>query len=387
MKYIPEKIQTHEIKNETLESGDMSKKVIHVNAGAPAKTNDTGEGYEQGSIWIDSSNGDMYICSDHSAEDAVWHNMEGDDVNVTQWVTGETYGWVYGGYNGSPVDDFERLTFSSEGNTADQGEMSTSFRLGYGGKSSTKLFSCGGVENTPGSIVDTIHASPQAAPFGTATDWGNLTTTLRELHGSSNATYKFIHGGHVGPPTNVVTDIIQKFAIAAAADATNVGELTVVSGDRVGVTDSIGGYGYAIGGANTAGDKYDIIERYSLSSDENGTDVGETSSTIFHGGAAHNDLTNGFVSTHSGGGTTIDKFAFGSPASSSDVGETNIGPHFTGGHPDPSSTTTGYIMGGLNPAGEYYIDTIHKFSFTAPYPSADVGEITQEQGYSMGAAT
>ena len=43
MKYIPEKIQAHEIKNETLESGDMSKKVIHINAGAPTKTNDTGD--------------------------------------------------------------------------------------------------------------------------------------------------------------------------------------------------------------------------------------------------------------------------------------------------------------------------------------------------------
>ena len=55
MKYIPEKIQAHELKDETLESGDMSKKVIHVNAGAPAKTDDTGLGYAAGTTWVNTT--------------------------------------------------------------------------------------------------------------------------------------------------------------------------------------------------------------------------------------------------------------------------------------------------------------------------------------------
>ena len=97
MKYKPDQIQTHEIKDATLEVGKFSKKVVHVAAGAPAKTNDTGEGYEQGSIWVDSSNGDMYICTDHSAENSVWQNMEGDDVNVTQYTGGSATGYIYGG--------------------------------------------------------------------------------------------------------------------------------------------------------------------------------------------------------------------------------------------------------------------------------------------------
>ena len=93
MKYTPEKIQAHEIKDETLESGDMSKKVIHVNAGAPTKTNDTGEGYNQGTIWVDSTNGDMYICTAHTAEDATWQNMDGDDINnVSYQGTNTSFG-------------------------------------------------------------------------------------------------------------------------------------------------------------------------------------------------------------------------------------------------------------------------------------------------------
>jgi len=125
MKYIPDKLQTHEIKDATLESSDISKKVIHVAAGAPAKTDDTGLGYAQGSIWSDSTNGEMYICSDHSAEDAVWLNMEGDDVNPPFVIQGSSYGYHYQFEDGvnPPPDVMNRFSLTSSGNATDIGEL------------------------------------------------------------------------------------------------------------------------------------------------------------------------------------------------------------------------------------------------------------------------
>ena len=123
MRYIPDQIQTHEIKNATLEKGKFGKKVIHHAAGAPAKTNDTGEGYAQGSIWVDTTNGDMYVCTDHTAENAGWVNMEGDDVNVSTAWQGLTYGYELGGDNPGPqVDKITRFAFASPYPSSDVGE-------------------------------------------------------------------------------------------------------------------------------------------------------------------------------------------------------------------------------------------------------------------------
>ena len=94
---IPEKILASGIKDTSIDTiGSFSKKVIHHNAGAPTVADDTGLGYAVGSIWVDTSNGDMYTCTVATAEDARWINMEGDDVNPPFTIQAGDYGWTMG---------------------------------------------------------------------------------------------------------------------------------------------------------------------------------------------------------------------------------------------------------------------------------------------------
>ena len=122
IKKIPDKLTTNDVTDGSVTKGKFSKKIVHYNAGAPTKTNDTGEGYAQGTLWIDTTNGDMYVCTAHTAEDSVWQNMEGDDVNnVSYQGTNTSFGIGGRTSPGSPnnVDTVDKFSLSSDANASD----------------------------------------------------------------------------------------------------------------------------------------------------------------------------------------------------------------------------------------------------------------------------
>ena len=208
MKYKPDQIQTHEIKDATLEKGQYSKKVVHVAAGAPAKTNDTGEGYEQGSIWVDSSNGDMYICTDHSAENSTWQNMEGDDVNLFLYQANSKIGRSGGFVDPSPTyqsTHIQMMALASEGDSADIGEVSPS--LGIKGwqsgcaKDGTYVYYMGGIGTTPGnSPTDEMVRHGVSSP-ATLADIGEV-TNLHAFGGNATDGSQWITWGGGGGATS-----------------------------------------------------------------------------------------------------------------------------------------------------------------------------------------
>jgi hypothetical protein len=117
---IPEKILASGIKDTSIDAvGKFSKKVIHHNAGAPTAADDTGLGYAVGSIWVDSTNGDMYTAVSVTAEDANWKNMEGDNVNDPFVAQGTTYGWIAGG-SVDPISGVGSLDSITQFNFASQ---------------------------------------------------------------------------------------------------------------------------------------------------------------------------------------------------------------------------------------------------------------------------
>ena len=125
---IPDKIKTSDIPDSELNTiGKFSKKVIHHNAGPPTAADDTGLGYAVGSIWVDSTNGDMYVAATVTAEDANWKNMEGDEVNPPFTIQGSGYGYSMGHMldPGAPVQpgNINRYAMVSSGNGTDVGEL------------------------------------------------------------------------------------------------------------------------------------------------------------------------------------------------------------------------------------------------------------------------
>jgi hypothetical protein len=59
---------------DTLERIERSKPILHNYAAtaAPGAGDDSADGYSVGSVWIDVTNDDAYICVDATATAAVW---------------------------------------------------------------------------------------------------------------------------------------------------------------------------------------------------------------------------------------------------------------------------------------------------------------------------
>jgi len=130
----------------------------------------------------------------------------------------------------------------------------------------------------------------------------------------------------------------------------------------------------SISGYSSGGFPYtNTIEKFSFTSDANATDVGNlTVSRARVSGQSSTSsgyVSGGLVPPHS---NVIDKFPFSSDANATDVGNLIAINSQTAGQ---SSTTHGYASGGANPPP--YHNTIQKFSFTSDGNATDVGDLTQ----------
>jgi len=382
MKYKPDQIQTHEIKDATLEKGKFTKKVVHVAAGAPVKTNDTGEGYEQGSIWVDSSNGDMYICSDHSAENSTWLNMEGDDVNVPK-MYGETLAWNYAGQP-SNKETIERFSYSSPAAATDSGELTTGRRNCGIGQFHTDDhgFTAGGMVQGPNTVLNQIGRFPFAATYDEA-DVGEFSVASWFNATCSDKTYGWVAGGVIGP-TSTSTNRIEKVTFGSPAPSSDIGEQTLAWQNQAGISDINNDRAFFVGGMVQdpgAGVKTDTIEYIPFTHTSGGaTDWGNLTAVNRMAASSLTPtdgwVTGGITPASDGINDRIEKYSFSSPGDTSDTAELS---GVTRDHAGNSSATDGFIAGGhVNPGtGTAETGDIDKFSFSAPSNSADYGELTE----------
>ena len=82
MKYTPRKYFAHNLSTGAVTTAKVGKKIITTNSGDPAASNDTGEGYIVGSMWLNTSTGQQFICTKITAEDATWFGQKGDNINL-----------------------------------------------------------------------------------------------------------------------------------------------------------------------------------------------------------------------------------------------------------------------------------------------------------------
>ena len=82
MKYIPRSFDTQNFLPESVTQGKASKKLFVTSASDPAATDDTGLGYDEGTTWVNTSTGQIFICTADSAENATWKGQKGDDINA-----------------------------------------------------------------------------------------------------------------------------------------------------------------------------------------------------------------------------------------------------------------------------------------------------------------
>ena len=94
---IPRQVKDAELASDAIDHTAIADSFITVNSGDPAASNDTGEGYVLGSLWVNTTSGQQFICTVITAEDARWINQEGDSINYSQYTPGSSLGWIAGG--------------------------------------------------------------------------------------------------------------------------------------------------------------------------------------------------------------------------------------------------------------------------------------------------
>ena len=324
-----------------------------------------------GSVWQNTTSGEMFICTDATAGGNVWTNVgEGSgDVQPYSVYAGTQYGFTAGGDSRNTTVD--KFSFTSDGNAVDHCDLWVKDEYACGQSSGTHGYASGG-----SASLGAVHINKFAfASTAIGTAVGTLTVLRYDGCGNASETYGYTSGGN-----NAYTNIIDKFPFASDSDATDVGDILATFNSAAGCSELT--YGYVCGG-NGGTPKYNVIQRFSFSSDGNSADVGDLTRTVW-GLNGSNSETHGYTA----GGTTssgsyptanaIERFSFASSANAVATGDT-LGSHLN--NAGCSSTTHGYQMAG---AGGGNGNMIQKHTFTSDNDATDVGNLTVSTNYCTG---
>ena len=167
--------------------------------------------------------------------------------------------------------------------------------------------------------------------------------------------------------------------------STEYNDLQFIDGDAaasLGLIVQGSNYGYAVAGSGSNGLNSSAsltdIQRWSVTSDGNASDIGDITAGRVAGASAtsttHGYVAGGLIAPPNVRNNTIYKFAFTSPHTATDVGDLTNG-YFRG--MGSSSPTDGYHTGGRSPTLSPQYATIHeKYPFASDTNATDNGDLT-----------
>ena len=336
-----------------------------------------------GTLWINTTTGEMFICTDATTNANEWANVgEGSgDVVYVPPVT-ESFGGIGGGtssgYNsgGTEVSYIQKFSLVSNGNASHVGNLSVPRYKICGNSSTTHGYTSGG-QSGPVTFMDTIDKFSFSA-HGTASDVGNLPS-----HGQINAQPQsdgttssgYASGGY---SAGGVVGVKSKFSFTTDGDSVSIGSLIVSRNHGAG--QSAPYKGYACGG-NPVGSG-NVIEEFVFASAVDTFDVGDLAIGRYYT-AGQSSNTYGYVSggndesTHNNT-SSIEKFSFSTTVVVSSQGDLSGTRTSIAGQ---SSVTDGYITGGYTTAA---VNTIDKFSFSSGAIATAIGTLQTNQYNSCG---
>ena len=329
-----------------------------------------------GTIWANTTSGEMYACTDATAGANIWINVGAGDGQVAKpfgGLGGGTIdGYIAGGYSGG-TDGFQvrqdilKISLSSDGDSTAHGnliqkassEKGTGMAAGH--SSATHGYSSGGDYRLPAwttsAAIDRFAFSSNV----TATDQGDLTRITNYHGGHSTITHGYTTGGAAdGVPA---TNKMDRFPYASLSGATSIGTLAATR--QVFASCDSNTHGFMCGGQRGGTNFQNVIEKFAFSSSSSSTDCGDLVNSK-HGTKGSSTTTHGYVS---GGGSTdtIQKFHFNTNANATDVG--NLTAAKQGGTACSAVTHT-FVTGGNGP-----ITTIQKFAHASDGDSTNTGNL------------
>ena len=333
------------------------------NASDPAI--DTNPSGGVGTIWANTTSGEMYVLTDATAGANVWTNVGAGTGDVQPWgFQGTIAGYTAGGNHGPSSDVIDKWSFVSDANATDVGNLTVARHFPAGQCSATYGYTSGGRTSPDLNVIDKF----SYASDGDATDSGDLTVPRGYNSGQSSTTHGYTAGGNDNGPW---VNVIDRFSTSTGGNATDVGDLTSGRGQMS--SQSSETHGYVAGGqpANN------IIERFSFAASANGTDVGDCTANKTHT-AGSSSTTHGYFAGNFPVANIIERFSFAASANSSDVGDLTRNVSNAAGS---SSTTHGYIAGGFDGP---HVNVIDKFAFSASANATDVGDLSVSRGILAG---
>ena len=179
-----------------------------------------------------------------------------------------------------------------------------------------------------------------------------------------------------GPAPGSLTNVIEKFSLSTDSNSSDIADLSLARSDTAGHVS--GTHGYTAGGYD--GGLRDVIDKFPFASDTNATDVGNVtvarygltgSSSSTHGYSSGGDINGSGANSN-----IIDKHSFAVDSNATDVGDLTITKRASAGH---SSVTHGYNAGS-RPTN----NTIDKWPFASDTNATDVGDLTLSRTYPAG---
>lgn len=294
---------------------------------------------------------------------------------------GSSHGYVTGGSESpSPTSNvIERFSFTSDANSIDVGDLVyTTHNRPAGQSSNYHGYTAGGqgppVLSPPFTKASRIQRFLFAATTSSV-DVGTLSIDALLSTGQSSSTHGYRTGGYPG------TRVIEKFPFTSqTVTVTSVGQTSSTSVNARNATGhSSDTHGYFAGNYPSI-PASNTIEKFSFTTDGNSTDVGNLTMAR-RGAASQSSTTHGYTS---GGGLSdaghpfqnrIDKFTFSSDNNATDVGDLSVSRGNVSGN---SSTGHGYTTGGQTASPSSSLsNVIDKFPFSSDGNATDVGDLTR----------
>ena len=314
-------------------------------------------------LFLNTTSGEMYVCTDATAGANIWVNIGAGEGNIVPWNYGGTsYGFMTGTSGDNSINKFNFASTASASDFGDLAGATAYTKSGHSDKDNSYGYNCGGYP------AQNVIARFSMVSQGTSNDVGNLTAVTDAGSSASSNTHAFVIGHGWDGGAGGSGTMVQTFAFASSVDASSWGSLmTAQYSAGNGQTNGDASSGYISGGNGPVS----RIQKVNLTNAETATEIVATLTQARHSAAGNSSSTHGYTSGgHNGSALSrIDKFSFATDSDATNVGDMQISIHQRGGS---SSLAHGYIAGGLGAHS-----SIERFSFATDGDSAGIGNLAQ----------
>jgi hypothetical protein len=263
-----------------------------------------------GTEWINTTSGEVYICTDATAGANTWTNVGPGSGNVAPetWYGGR--GIFGGGHYNSYFNVIDYVTIATPGNSTDFGNLTVGRGQLSGLSSGTRGVFVGGYT---GSYVDTIDYIT-IATLGNAIDFGNLDQIKGYPSACSSGYRGLILGGQSNSGAGDNHNIISYITIATPGNSTDFGDLTV--GRMAAAACNNETRGVCGGGSNG-----NVIDYVTIATTGNATDFGDRTISGYQLGACSNTTRGIFGGGNDTVTNTIDYITIATIGNATDFGD------------------------------------------------------------------